>query len=229
MNRIVFFLIGNLAFLSQEAGAVITKESSTLQVWADDITLDADGKTISTLKVYQRDVDTFTAFNMAFFVPRGVKIAKIRQGREWVDDIHLSARAASTHTIQCNMLEDSVTVKVISYSMNQDNYYPDDEDGNPLDLLFTIGFIAEPYMEDGTYPVEITDIKFVEATTNASVPENDHVWCQFTIEGGVTTGVESVEIPDALPDVYYDLSGRRVEGRPEPGFYIYNGQKVLVK
>lgn len=229
MKKILILLVGILSLVCQDAGAVITKESSTLEVWADDITLTADGKTISTLKVYQRDVDTFTAFNMAFFVPRGVKIAKIRQGRETVDDIHLSARAASTHTIQCNMLEDSVTVKVISYSMNQDNYYPDDEDGNPLELLFTIGFIAEPYMANGTYPVEITDIKFVEANTNASVPENDHVWCNFTIDGGIATGVETIEVPDAQPDVYYDLSGRRVEGDPQPGYYICNGQKVLVK
>lgn len=40
------------------------------------------------------------------------------------------------------------------------------------------------------------------------------------------TGIDSVRRSEKSDDVYYDLSGRRVE-RPGKGFYIVNGKKIL--
>ena len=49
----------------------------------------------------------------------------------------------------------------------------------------------------------------------------------FRFEGG-TTGVENVEVENAV-NVIYDLTGRRVEAITAPGIYVVNGKKVLVK
>jgi hypothetical protein len=46
------------------------------------------------------------------------------------------------------------------------------------------------------------------------------------VEG--TTGLENVKVEIVDNDVYYDLSGRRVEN-PTKGIYIKNGKKVYVK
>ena len=46
--------------------------------------------------------------------------------------------------------------------------------------------------------------------------------------GEGTTGVEKVEIRNEKSEIY-DLTGRRVETITEPGIYIVNGKKVLVK
>ena len=46
--------------------------------------------------------------------------------------------------------------------------------------------------------------------------------------GEGTTGVENVEVEDAVKTIY-DLTGRKVEAIKAPGIYIVNGKKVLVK
>ena len=43
-----------------------------------------------------------------------------------------------------------------------------------------------------------------------------------------TTGLENVKVEIVNDNVYYDLSGRRVEN-PAKGIYIQNGKKVYVK
>lgn len=44
-----------------------------------------------------------------------------------------------------------------------------------------------------------------------------------------TTGVEGVKVETAGKKVIYDLSGRRVNEMAQPGIYIVNGKKVMVK
>lgn len=44
-----------------------------------------------------------------------------------------------------------------------------------------------------------------------------------------TTGVEGVKVETAGKKVIYDLSGRRVNEMTQPGIYIVNGKKVMVK
>lgn len=66
-----------------------------------------------------------------------------------MDDISLNVdRATKTYTIACNMPQDDL-IKVISYSTLNQDYYPDDIDGNPVDEIFTIGLIADPTMLTG--------------------------------------------------------------------------------
>ena len=44
-----------------------------------------------------------------------------------------------------------------------------------------------------------------------------------------TTGVEGVKVETEGKKVIYDLSGRRMNEMTQPGIYIVNGKKVMVK
>ena len=45
-----------------------------------------------------------------------------------------------------------------------------------------------------------------------------------------TTGIRSVEVNNpSASDIYYDLSGRRIQNAPMKGVYIQDGRKVMVK
>lgn len=204
----------------------ITTESETLRIWAEPITVEADGKTISTLTIYENDVKNYSSFNMVITVPEGITIAKVRQGRETVDDIFLTARAASSHTIACNMLDDNRTIKIISYSLQLDEFYPDDEAGNPLDALFTLGLIASPEMESGEYTCEISDVKFVETSTDASILPHEPLTFIMTVKGGISNSIDSLTADDTRVPTY-DLSGRRIVSAPKNTIVILKGQKQL--
>lgn len=202
----------------------VTTKSETLKVWMDPIEMKADGTTITTLTVYENDVKDYAGFNMALIVPEGIKVAQVKQGRETVNDIFLTERAASTHTISCNMLDDGQTIKIISYSLQLDNYYNDDEDGNPLDALFTIGLIADRSLLPGEYTLELYDIKFAEASTDASILPEEPITTTLTVLSDLTVIDEVRECERG--GAVYDLLGRR---KPEAsrGINIINHRKVL--
>ena len=47
---------------------------------------------------------------------------------------------------------------------------------------------------------------------------------------GNTTGIESIDNPELTIDGWYDLNGRKLQGKPtKKGIYIHNGKKVVVK
>lgn len=206
-----------------------TTESETLKVWIDNFTIDANGESVAYLKVYENDVIDYTAFNMTFQVPEGLKIHQVKSGRETVNDIQLSGRAAGAHTISCALWDDGTTLRVISTSTQNDNFYPDDEDGNPLDLLYTIGLVADTTMPSGTYPIDMTGIKFVLKNGDACFPVGDHVTAEVTVNNeNIPTGVSAVSV-EAIDGPCFDTSGRRVVN-PTPGtIVIYNGKKVMVR
>ena len=206
-----------------------TTPSETLKVWIDDFTITANGETVAYLKVYESDIVDYTAFNMTFQVPVGLKIHKVKQGREMVDDITLSERAAATHTISCALWSDGTTLRVISTSTKNDDFYPDDEDGNPLNLLYTIGLTADPDMANGSYTIEMTGIKFVLANGDACVLPDDHVYGTVTVTGSTTTGLEEEVTVDEIDSPCSDVLGRIVHN-PAPGtIVIYKNRKVLIK
>jgi hypothetical protein len=50
------------------------------------------------------------------------------------------------------------------------------------------------------------------------------------VGGGNTTGINAIGQFDDLQSDYYDLNGRKLQGKPnKKGIYIKNGQKVIVR
>ena len=173
-------------------------QSSKLQVWTDaEMKFTADGKTVTYMTVYEKNPDVdYTAFNMEFTLPRGFRINLVKKGRDWVKDINLSVRASSTHTINCNM-PDPTLLKIISTSSQNENYYPDDEDGNECTELFTIGLVANPETYNGTYAIQMDGARFVKKDASGiSADDLDHVeYSKVTVTGGTD-----------FPGVSYTLS-----------------------
>ena len=158
-------------------------QTETLKVWMDDVTMTADGQTVTRLYVMENDVVDYTAFSLSLIVPKGVTIAKVKSGRNTVNDIRLTERL-NDHTISCNMLSDGRTIKIISSSPSNSNFYPDDVDGNVMDSIFSIGLVADPAMVNGNYTIEIKDCKFVLQDATASQPQ-EAVTASMKVTGGV--------------------------------------------
>lgn len=228
-NRLKMLSIASALALSAFAAepTYTTEPYENLRVWADPITLIADGTTITKMFVCQSSDVNYSAFNMAFIVPEGIKIAQVKQGRKTVDDIHLTERG-NDHDISCGQ-PDPTTIKVISWSMSLAEYYPDDEEGNPLDELFYIGLTASDDMEAGEYQVQILDIKFVMESADAHILPQEPLYTTFTVVKP-STGITEVCVEEAENDgTWHDLLGRQVRGNLSPGIYVRNGHKVAVK
>lgn len=176
-----------LLWLALYSAQAIARTDNTLEVWMDkDVTLTADGTTVTKLTVYEKNPNVdYTSFNMTISVPKGVRINKVKSGRDYKNDIELSVRA-NDHTIACNMPEEGM-IKIISFSQQLLPYYPDDEDGNVYYPMFTIGLVADPSAYNGDYTIELSDCWFNAIDdTNTPYPNIlDHVeYSNFTITGG---------------------------------------------
>ena len=206
-------------------------QSETLRVWLDSkVTFTADGSTVTYLKLYENDGDQgYTSFNMSLYVPKGIHVNKVKQGRDMVDDIFLSERATTTHTIACNMPSETLLKVACTSSMNQD-LYNDDEEGNPLDEVWTIGLVADPTMANGDYivtmPADGLIFNMKQGDTYVSSRIKEDVKCVFTITGGTITSIKTLPV-EGGKDALYDLNGRKMDTPVSKGVYIENGKKVV--
>lgn len=187
-----------------------------LRVWAEfPETIIADGETVNYIKVYEHDDEDvfYTAFNMEFILPEGFRVNQVRQGRLMVDDIFFSERATTTHSISCNIV-DGVDLRIIGDSSMNADLFNDDEEGNLLDELFTIGLIAERSIPTGNYDVIMEGIKFCLSNADARVPADNHVVYNVYIKNdSQPDGVQEIS-PDMLdPQDCFDLQGRKVDPR----------------
>ena len=195
MNRKMILLAAGLALAGGRAvGQNIQTEA--LRVWMDDITVTADGQTATRLTVYENDPERdYTAFNMSLVVPDGITVAQVKKGRNWVNSIELSVRAAETHTISCNMPEGTL-IKIMCSSTQNDDLYPDDEDGNLVDELFTIDLLADPQMTNGTYTVLTEGVVFAHNQNNVVTGYVPNPLPSFHLT--VTGGQDGLTIPYTL-------------------------------
>lgn len=185
MNKIKLIML-MLVLCAARVSAFTT--DNTLSVWMDQkVELTADGKTVTKLTVYEYDPNVnYISFNMAIFVPKGTKIYQRKEGRKYVNDIDLNADRATDHTISCGMPDDH-TVKVIAYSITNDQLYPDTEDGTIVKELFTIGLVCESGATNGVYRAEMLDVNFTYRDENSKITSNgiDHIeYADFTVTGG---------------------------------------------
>lgn len=181
--KTIKYLFCLLALLQVRANA-----QTTLEVWMDQtMEVTADGTTVTYLTFYQKDPNiNYIAFNMAITVPKGIHIHQKKVGRDYVNDIELSIRATTTHTIACNMPDEN-TIKIISTSSELQEFYPDDEDGNLYDPLFTIGLVGDATMYNGTYPIEMWDLVFgYRDQADGQLKHNDPepIYSEMYVTGG---------------------------------------------
>lgn len=208
-------------------------QSETLRVWLDSkVVFNADSTSVTYLKLYENDGDqSYTSFNMSLRVPKGIHVNKVKQGRDLVDDINLSERATTTHTIACNMPSDTLLKVACISTLNQD-LYNDDVDGNPLDEVWTIGLIAEPSMVNGDYVVTMPANGLIfnmkQGDTYVSSRIKEDVTCIFTIEGGQISSIRQVNRDAEGVKGTYDLQGRKLDKPLGNGIYIIDGKKVVV-
>ena len=179
------------------AVAGVKAQSETLRVWIDSqVTFTADSSTVTYLKLYENDGDQqYTSFNMSLIVPKGIHVNKVKQSRNTVNDISLSERATTTHSISCNMPSDTLLKVACTSSENQD-LYNDDEEGNPLDEVWTIGLIAEPTMVNGDYVVTMPADGLVfnmrQGDTYVSSRIKEDVTSVFTITEGIISSIRTI-------------------------------------
>ncbi|MDO4161344.1 MAG: hypothetical protein Q4D41_12910, partial [Prevotellaceae bacterium] len=176
-------LISMLALVTTQAFA-----QENFRLWMDEeLAVTADGSTVTYLTVYQNDPDVnYTAFNMTLAVPKGIHINTVTSGRETVDDIALSERGTSGHTIVCKMPDD-VTLNIACYSGKNLELYPDDESGNPCDALFTIGLIADNSTYNSKYQINMSGISFTYRDANGQLQQKvytEPTYTYFNVTGG---------------------------------------------
>ncbi len=67
---------------------------------------------------------------------------------------------------------------------------------------------------------------YLSVDTSSASPSS---YYRFEFEDGSTTGVEELECENGKAETIYDLQGRKLTEITEPGIYIIDGNKVLVK
>ncbi len=231
MKKIILFLSLVVTTFSTLAAYKVTT-TNKLRVWAEiPEPLVADGHTVNYIKVYQHDDDDldYSAFNMEFILPEGFTLNQVKEGRREVNDIKLSERADVTHSISCNIV-DGVDLRIIADSSENADLYKDDESGQPLDELFTVGLVGDPEkLIEWTYTIELKGILFVQKNADAVKPADDPVYYTVHVSNPVT-GIEEVEADALDPDQCYDLAGRKVDPRAVHGVVVIcNGVKYLIR
>ena len=108
--------------------------------------------------------------------------------------------------------------------------------GDCENIMTVISLIEEPFAIEGglaDYPT-FSEYTFSDATLY--VPEGTSEkykatdgWMDFeNIVEGLPEGILSTSMPETS-SALYDLSGRRLQQKPQKGIYIQDGKKVLVK
>lgn len=207
-----------------------TTESETLQVWyTNPIEFVADNTSVTYLTVYQHDEIDYSAFNMYFVLPEGLRVNKIKMGRDYIDDITLSERASYTHSIACNIV-DGTQLKIFCDSNDNSDLYNTDENSNPLDELFTVGLVAAENMQPGEYPIYLTDIKFAMNDGNACIPSDMPVYGTLKVVSPISEGINNVGEDAQNDGAYFNLQGIKVNvERCKDQILIHNGKKIHLK
>lgn len=222
-----------LASVYLQASAIYdVTTTDKLRVWAEfPDPIVADGKTVNYITVYQHDDDDiqYTAFNMEFILPEGFRVNQVKQGRVMVDDIFFSERATPTHSIACNIV-DGVDLRIMGDSSQNSDLFNDDEDGNLLDELFTIGLIANNTISTGEYEVTLEGIKFCLSNADARIPAEAPITYKVYIENPNSTEVPEITLGELDSTECYTVSGLKIDARTAHDMIIvYKGTKYYIR
>lgn len=204
----------------------VQAQAQSLSVWADDITINADGQTVTYLTVKMTDNNQlYSGFQMAINVPEGITIAQKRSGRVMVNDAELNAIRFEglKHSLGVNM-PDATTIKVACLdTSNNEEFYRDDAEGSIVEELFTIGLVGDPEMVNGEYSVTFSDVLMIHKDASADAAVVQPV--TLTVTGGqITSNIKGVS--GNTNHSLYDLNGRKLNAHHAKGVVIENGKKI---
>ena len=90
--------------------SVVTRaqaQTQTLEVWGHDITMTADGTTVTHLTISERDVVDYTGFSLTIVVPKGIHVAQVRSGRDYDKFAECKLHAEPASQVGCPLLAES--------------------------------------------------------------------------------------------------------------------------
>lgn len=152
--------------------------------------------------LYLHDNDGFCAFQMDIELPYGVEIVEADM-----------AGAGQTKNLSCVRLDERHWRLLYGTLSNKDVQL---QNGELLRLR-----LASSVQRSGDR-ISVDNILLVKS--NAMGYSLHPVW------GGLSTAIISVERPDGVNDVYYDLSGRPLNKTDvKEGVYLNNGKKVYIR
>lgn len=142
---------------------------------------------------------------------------------------------STTETVTGNMLKGVLTAQTVT-APGQNNvnyfftpyYYNTDEGGNTSETQHTKGTLAF-YRQINNDQTQLGANKaYLQIPKSASAKQ--YIFLSFIENGDAATAILLPQAYSGEKDVYYTLSGQRLEQRPVmPGIYVRNGKKILVK
>jgi|GEM_PF-1696310 hypothetical protein len=144
--------------------------------------------------------------------------------KEFTVAVHEKADDPTTYTLTLDVNDlamGSVIVEGEGIVDNQDGTYTVAE-GTEVTI------VAQP--AEGYYLASWSNDAALNEDDTQTITITDNTTVTAVFAADVVTPVANVDVENAETEVWFDLSGRRLQGKPStPGLYIRNGKKALVK
>lgn len=180
---------------------------------------------LSTIDVKLKGVSSCIAAGFTLTLPNGVSIVNSNTGNETTSE----EQFVTDHIVVSNQL-DNTTTKAAIYSPTNSTFQSgwissgsSNEEGT---TLLSIEVKSDGILP-GTYQGQLKNIEL--AYENHQLVKLSNVSFSFSLEG-ISTDIIEVDTDIRKEDVWYDLNGRKLPGKPvAKGIYIRNGHKVAIK
>ena len=218
---------GDLTFKAQDSDGMYyaTFSSSKDVIFPSDVEVDAvsvEGSTLNITELAKDDyfvkatsADGFDVVSNGYYVPAntGVLIKSLENSVTYYNPYE-----AATVTLPANQLkpapaEGGVFTPETGYKYYKLAY-------NDYDAKTGLGFYWGA-ADGGAFSVKA-------GTAYLAVPEGSGAKA-FTLDGGVVTGINSVNVESNRTKTIYNIAGQRVYDMTKSGLYIVDGKKVVVK
>lgn len=172
------------------------------------------------MSFYLKSSAAIRGFQFDLYLPEGMEAVKSKKGKytmTWNED---ALPEDDEHNLNASAQKDG-SVRFLCSSLYDETFVNGDIE------LFTLKVKLNDDVEDGAYKIQLKDMVLCES-------DIEKVYKADLIEGNLligdkTVGIRNINAERATDGTYYDLSGRKLNGKPEKGVYILNGKKILVK
>jgi hypothetical protein len=196
-----------------------------LTVSAQTISVQVKSGWRPTIDVKLKGVSNCIAAGFSLTLPNGVSIVNSSTGNETTSEEQFE----TDHIVVSNQLDNTTTKAAIYSPTNstfQSGWISSGSTNGDGTTLLSIELKSDDILP-GTYQGQLKNIEL--AYENHQLAKLSNVSFSFSIEG-VSTDIYEVDTDIRKEDVWYDLNGRKLPGKPNTkGIYIRNGHKVVIK